>query len=168
MTGDEQDNADAAEVSKSRRKKHSHELQDLGSELVGLAPAQLDRLELPDEVRDAVDFARSIRHRTALKRQQKFIGGLLRRIDVEPIREGLAVLQNQSHLAVKQHHRIESWRDRLLSEGDQALGELLDEMPELDRQLIRQLVRNARAEAARDRPPRSARQLYRVLRESMD
>ncbi|MGE8281552.1 MAG: DUF615 domain-containing protein, partial [Stenotrophomonas sp.] len=48
-----------------------------------------------------------------------------------------------------------------------ALGELLDEYPQADRQGLRTLVRNALAEKAKNKPPRAYREIYQVLRELM-
>jgi ribosome-associated protein len=62
-------------------------------------------------------------------------------------------------------HRIEAWRERLLDDGDTALAQLLDEYPNADRQLLRQLVRNTLEERKRNKPPRAFRELYRELRE---
>ncbi|SOO30196.1 conserved hypothetical protein [Xanthomonas phaseoli pv. phaseoli] len=62
-------------------------------------------------------------------------------------------------------HRVERWRERLLAEGDVALSELLEAYPAADRQQLRQLVRNAIHERAKNKPPRAYRELFQVLRE---
>ena len=61
-------------------------------------------------------------------------------------------------------HRVESWRERLLEEGDAALGQLLDEHPHADRQHLRQLVRSTLEERKRNKPPRAFRELFRELK----
>ena len=66
--------------SKSELKRRSRELQDLGDELVGLPPAALDALPLPDEVREAVVAGRRVTSHGARLRQRLYIGKLLRRI----------------------------------------------------------------------------------------
>ncbi len=76
--------------SKSELKRQSRDLQDLGDELVALPPAELDALALPDDVRDAVIEGRRITAHGARVRQRLYIGKLLRRIDVEPVRVALA------------------------------------------------------------------------------
>jgi ribosome-associated protein len=63
-------------------------------------------------------------------------------------------------------HRIETWRMRLLDEGDEALGEFIVEHPSADRQRLRQLVRNALTERKADKPPHAYRELFRALREA--
>ncbi|HRN60176.1 MAG TPA: DUF615 domain-containing protein, partial [Chiayiivirga sp.] len=42
-----------------------------------------------------------------------------------------------------------------------------DQYPAADRQLVRQLVRNARLEREKQRPPRAFRELFRVLKTLM-
>lgn len=61
----------------------------------------------------------------------------------------------------------ERWRTRLLAEGDAALNELVAEVPGVDRQHLRQLLRQARAEPPTDRSKRAARELLRAIRASL-
>ena len=53
----------------------------------------------------------------------------------------------------------------MISNGNEALTALLDEQPQADRQLLRQLMRNAQKEAEAGKPPKSSRLLYRHLKE---
>jgi ribosome-associated protein len=53
----------------------------------------------------------------------------------------------------------------LIAEGDDALSELLEEFPAAERQHLRQLIRNAKREAERNKPPKSAREIFRYLRQ---
>ena len=62
-------------------------------------------------------------------------------------------------------HHIERWRDRLLEEGDTALELLLEEYPLADRQYLRQSIRNAKKEMQANKPPKTARGLFKYLRE---
>lgn len=155
-------------VSKSQRKRDAKALQELGEALVRLNAEQLQRLELPTELHEAVILAQGIRQHGGRKRQLQFIGKLLRSLDAEPIRAALATLQGQSRAAAARHHRIERWRDRLLEEGDGAVTELMQTLPGADPQHLRQLLRNARREAAAGQPPRAARTLFRYLRDLDD
>ena len=61
--------------------------------------------------------------------------------------------------------RLEALRERLLDEGDAALGEILAEFPAADRQRLRSLTRQAQSERASSKPPKASRQLFRYLRE---
>jgi ribosome-associated protein len=152
-------------VSKSQMKREMHALQALGEELVKLPNDQFDKMELPDDLRNAILEARRIHQRGAHKRQLQYIGRLMRDIDAEPIQEQLDTLRGHSQRAAQQLHHIERWRDRLLHEGDAALEELLQQYPDADRQNLRQLQRNAHKETLANKPPRAARALFRYLRE---
>ncbi len=88
----EDDNASEGELrpSKSARKRAAHAAQALGEELIGLKPAELDSLGLPDELHDAVVEAQRIRNsRGGLARQRQYIGKLMREIDLDPIEAAL-------------------------------------------------------------------------------
>lgn len=150
--------------SKSRRKRDAQRLQALGEELVGLSRAQLATLGLPDELFDAVTAAQAIVQHGGRRRQLQYIGKLMRRIDAEPIQTSLDALNATHRTDTAAFHRLEQWRDRLLQEGDDALGALRTACPEIEAQRIRTLVRTARRESAENRPPRAARELFRYLR----
>ena len=62
-------------------------------------------------------------------------------------------------------HRVEYWRDRLIADGDEALGEFVDAHPHADRQHLRQLARNAHVEKLKNKPPHAYRDLFRELRD---
>lgn len=158
-----------ARVSKSQRKRDSTACQVLAGELVQLPREQLNTLPLPEAVLAAIVHAQSITKHGARKRQLKFIGGLLRQLDTHPIRESLARIHRQTTRTTAQHHRTERWRDRLLQEDDTALQEWLNEYPAAadELQQIRQMIRAARREAAANKPPRAARNLFRFLRERL-
>ncbi|UCE88603.1 MAG: DUF615 domain-containing protein [Pseudomonadota bacterium] len=150
--------------SKSQRKRDAHQLQALGKQLVGLSRAQLTALELPGELFEAITAAQAIAQHGARRRQLQYIGKLMRRIDTTSIQASLDAL-NESHRAdTTAFHRVEQWRDRLLQEGDSALGTLRAACPDIDLQRIRTLVRTAQRETAENRAPRAARELFRYLR----
>lgn len=151
--------------SKSELKRQSRELQDLGDELVALPAAELEAIELPDDVRDAVMEGRRITAHGARVRQRLYIGKLLRRIDVAPIREALERRAEVDRQRVRREHAIEQWRERLLADEPAAWTELGSRIAASDLQQLRSLVRQARAERDATRPPAAARQLFRRLRE---
>jgi ribosome-associated protein len=71
------------EQSRSARKRESHELRDLGVELVALRPERLAALDLPSFLLDAVNDARRLRSFGAQRRQAQYIGKLMRQLDDE-------------------------------------------------------------------------------------
>jgi len=152
-------------VSKSQLKRESAALEDLGNELIAVSRERLNHFDLSAELLEAVRQAQVITSHGALRRQRKFIAKLLRDIDPEPIREKLARLKNLSAQAIHEQHQIERWRDRLLNGDDQEINGFLETYPQADRQKLRQLVRDAHKEKLADLPPRSARLLYKCIRE---
>ena len=114
MTDNDASDQDDQRLSKSERKRQMHALQEMGERLVGLPRADLDRIQIDDErLREAVEMARGIRARGGLKRQLQFIGKLMRSVDVAPIAEGLAMLDQQHSASTAEFHRVELARDRL-------------------------------------------------------
>jgi ribosome-associated protein len=152
-------------LSKTKRKQEMHELQALGTALVGLSDAHLERMALPEELAQAVLEARRIGSHEARRRQMQYIGRLMREIDPEPIRAQLAALEGGSAQARASHQRLEHWRARLM-EDDGALTEFARAHPVADLQQLRTLIRNARREQAESRPPRAYRELFRAIREA--
>jgi ribosome-associated protein len=151
-------------VSKSQRRREALELKSLASELIKLSAARLGRVPLDDSVRSAVMEARQIRSNVARKRQLQYVAKLLRRIDPEPIIQTLEKFDGEARQLTGRQHRSEAWRDFLLESGDDAVGVLMQQRNEVDTQAIRQLLRNAHKEASRNKPPASARALFRLLR----
>jgi len=96
-------------------------LQALGEKLVELGDDQLRSLDLDERLFTAVTDARSIRSRGALRRQKQLIGKLMRDVDPEPIRRALEALGAQGRQQKRIFREAESWRDRLVADGDEAL-----------------------------------------------
>src|SRR5512139_3727282 len=151
--------------SKSQRKRDSAALQDLGAELVNMPKSKLAAIPLDEDLREAIALAQSIKAHGGRKRQILYIGKLLRGIDATPIREAIAKLDQTDAASVAHLHRLERWRERLLTEGNVALTQLLGEFPAADSQHLRQLIRNAQQEHAAGKPPKSSRELFKYLRE---
>lgn len=153
-----------APLSKTRRKRIMEDLQALGGELVDLSAERLTRMDLPEDLRAAVDAARSmVRHDDARRRQMQFIGRLMRQVDAEPLRQALAAVRGESAAEVARQHRIEQLRADILAD-ENALHRMAQESPTLDLQRLRSLRRAALLEQAQGKPPRSFRALYRELR----
>ena len=154
---------DPSAISRTQRKRESLALQDLGKELTLLAPAQLARLELPEQLLEAVLEARGISKFGALRRQLRYIGRLMHDVDSTTIAAKLRALEAGSRAASAHLHRLERWRTRLMQE-DGALAELARSYPGCDETKLRTLVLGARREQAEGRPLHSFRALLRELR----
>lgn len=153
------------EKSKSQIKKELLELTALGEKLSKMNPQQWETLPVSKVFLHALKEVPKINHHTGLKRHIKYLGKLLRNEDVDAIEQQL-VLNNQQHtLEVQREKLCEHWRERLLQEGDKATFELLEVAPNLERQHLRQLVRNATKEQSLNKPPKYQRELFRYLRD---
>jgi ribosome-associated protein len=86
---------DDTKPSKSARKREHQARQKLGEELITLRDAELESLELDEDLLEAVMEARSIKARGALRRQKQYIGKIMRHIDPEPIRAALERLRRK-------------------------------------------------------------------------
>jgi ribosome-associated protein len=81
--------------SKTQLKRQMHELQHLGKRLVALPSTQLERIELPEALREQIELARRITAREALRRQLQYVGRLMREVDADAIRAALAAVSGR-------------------------------------------------------------------------
>ena len=156
----------AVRPNKTQIKKEIAVLLALGEEIASLPSTQISALALPEKLENAIREIIKMPHKAARKRQLKFIAQQFYKMDnLEPILEKVAKFKNKSSHAVREHHIVENWRDRLLGEHhDEALTDLLNEKPNADRQHLRQLVRNAQKEIAANKPQKSPKLLYRYVK----
>lgn len=160
----EQDAA-AQRPSKSSRKRAAHAAQELGVALAQLREAQLEALDLPEKLKEAIRALRTINSRVAGARQRQYIGKLMRDVDPEPIRAALEARRQVDAQETERFKRVESWRNRLVSEGAPALEELRNWRPQIDPEEWARRVRAAQAERARSGASGPAsRELFRALR----
>ena len=81
------------------------------------------------------------------------------------ITKALERVTGASRAETARQHRVERWRERLLEEGDEAIGELLGTYPAAETQALRGFLRGVRRERERNAPPRHYRELFRYLRQ---
>ncbi|GAB7563641.1 ribosome biogenesis factor YjgA [Methylobacillus methanolivorans] len=150
-------------ISKTKRKAEADAQQAIGVTLVGLPKDKLAKLELPETLLDAVNEAKRINSNGALRRQMQYLGRLMRDIDTAPIVDQLQRWEGSHNEENARFHRLEQWRSRLL-EDESALAEFINEHPNTEAQQIRNLIRNARREHAAGKPPKSSRELFKLIR----
>ena len=162
------------EPSKSARKREALRLQDVGRALTQLKAQDLATFDLPNSLTLAIEEYGRINSREGGRRQLQYIGRLMRKLDTAAIELQLQHLRGESNAARHALHTVELWRDRLLKDP-QALTLLLQEHPSIDRQKLRQLLKNATTTGSvlQNEPPnpaqkQSARALFRFLRDQLD
>lgn len=173
------DAAPAERPSKTALKKQMHELQALGEALLALPEARLDAIALPERLREALRMAQRTKSHEGKRRQLQYVGKLMRKAqeagEVEPIREAVAAFQLGHARDALALHEAERWRSELIA-GDAALERWLAAHPGSDAQRLRNLIRNARKDAAAlveapgaaARQGRAYRELFQLLRASLN
>lgn len=161
---EQSDDATTRPPSKSQRKRDSDALQDLGAALVALSKERLAKIEMSDTLRDAVREAQRLTKNEAKRRQQQYIGKLMRTEDPAPIQAALDAISGASNAENERMHHIERLRLKLLDDEAAALDEITATHPNADVQHLRQLRRNAVKEKEQNRPPRAFREIFQVLK----
>ena len=160
--------ADDEQPSRSARRREALDVLALAKQLVELPPSRIAKLELPDEVSAEIANVRKITSHIARKRQLSYLAKLMRRQDEAAFAPARASLANDREAGAREAaatHHLEALRERLLGEGDAALSELVAAHPDLDRQHLRALIRQARIERESNKPLHAYRELFRMLRE---
>ncbi len=156
-------------ISKTKLKQHMTELQDLGMELVKLSRSQLAKLQLSEELIDALQFAKTINSNSALRRHNQYIGKLMRKVDSVKVRENLSFVLGESVANTRILHASEKWRERLLANDDELAGFFADYPPD-DKHTIAelsQLVALVRKEILLKQNINS-RKLFKYIRELVE
>jgi ribosome-associated protein len=151
-------------ISKTQLKAEADAQQALGVRLSELPKDKLLKLDLPDTVLTAVLDTKKITANGAIRRHRQYLGRLMREIDNAPILEQLARWDGKHTAENAYFHGLERWRDRMIADSN-ALAEFIALYPQTDIQQLRTLVRNAQKELAADKPPKSSREIFKLLRE---
>jgi len=152
-------------LSKTQRKQAMEDLQTLGEELVALSADRIKKIDIPENLRDAVREAqRMTRLDEAKRRQIQYVGKLMRSVDPEPIRAALALVRGESAGETAKLHRLERLRTEFLAD-EKVLHEIATLYPSIDMQHLRSLRRSALKEQEQNKPPRSYRAIFQALKE---
>lgn len=156
--------------SKTALKAEDQARQDLGAALAELPAGRLATLEMSDDLRQAIRDYRSITAHGARKRQRKFLGRLLRNMDIEPFEREIENFAAGNKAQARALHQVERWREELIAD-DEALTRWMAEHPASDAQHLRSLVRAARKHdamaAPSDRHSKAWRELFKFIREHL-
>lgn len=154
--------------SRSEKRRNALDILKLAGQLVELPPSRIPKLNLPEDIVDEIGRTRKVTSHIARKRQLAFLAKQMRRHGDEAFVDARAALgedRDRQRQEAAHMHRLEAAREKLLEGGDSALGELFDRHPDLDRQHLRSLVRQAKAERDANKPLHAFREIYRILKE---
>ncbi|MDI9244922.1 ribosome biogenesis factor YjgA [Marinobacter sp. CHS3-4] len=155
--------------SKSQVKREMQALQDLGKRMLDLSNDQLATLPISETLKSAIEESRRIRQNEAKRRHLQYIGKVIRQEDdPEELARQIDAFDAGSEEHTRRHHLAERWRDRMIAEGDSAVGEFLEYCSSADVQHLRNLARNARRDVQKEKPTGQPRKLFRYLRECID
>jgi ribosome-associated protein len=127
-----------------------------------LSNDQLDQLDLPELMRDALDELSRVGKHEATRRHMQYIGKLMRDIDPVPIRAQLDRWEMGTRANKAAFKASERWRDRLIAEPE-ALALFIAEQPAIDREKLSELLARARSQAAKGEAPAASRQVFRLI-----
>ena len=151
-------------VSKSQKKRDAEYLRTIGIKLIELSKTKLDNLPLTEQLYKAIMDAKTIKAHGAKRRQAQLIGKLMRAADSEAILEAYNGLIDEESSVTANFHEVELWRDKLFKEGKDALTEFIDSYQPEDVQQLRQLIKKALDDQAKERNTGAATALFRYLR----
>lgn len=156
--------------SRTQQRRDALAVLTLAKQLIELPPSKLAKLELPDDVHREVDITRRMTSHVAKKRQLAYLAKIMRRFEETDFAKARAELgenrekQRQETAAM---HRLESSRDRLIDDTDDTeLAAVIARHPDIDRQHLRSLIRQARIEKTTpNKPPKAYREIFKILKE---
>lgn len=154
----------AERPNKTLIKRELQDLQDLIKRVIALPAVHFDEVPMSDDIREQFVLARRI-ERGALQRHIRYMSGRIHEEDIEAMTAKMDRQGLPQQIAVSRLHRIEGWRDKLIGGDNALLTELVETLPNCDVQYLRQLVRNANKETKANKPPKSARLLFKYLNE---
>jgi ribosome-associated protein len=159
---------DTRPPSRSAMKRASHELQELGKQLLAMPDSRLAGIDMPERLREALDMWKKTKSHEGKRRQLQFIGKVMRLVDAEPLREAVAIWQLGHARDALQLHQIERWRVELLSDDADAVTRWMADYPQTDVQQLRNIIRQARKDAAaapEQRSGKAFRELFQLLKD---
>ena len=152
--------------SKTEIKREMHQLQDFGQKLVEMSKHQRSRLPLSEDLKYAMIVADKIRNKNeALRRHIRHIAKILVETDLAPIHQAIDVMANKHQQETSKFTRLENLRDELIEQGSEAIEALLTEFEKMERQKLKQLVRNAAKEKKAEKSGKHYRNLFTYLKE---
>lgn len=170
MRGRDPETGEFLDESRSAKRREALDVLAMAGKLMDTSPAALALLPMPDELRELVIDSQRITSHIARKRQTQWLAKQMRREDdvvLDTLRAALEHTKEDARREAAALHRVEHWRLKIVDGGDAGLAEFIALYPMADRQQLRTLARNAKAERLANKPPHAFREIFRVLRDLM-
>lgn len=153
----------ARQIARAKQRKAGDRSTRLANALMKLSAPAVKKLDLEEDLREAIDRARSVTALIARRRAERTLAGDLRRFDLVELAAKLAKVHEASNLDTEILHLAEQWRTRLIEEGVAAAATF----PGGATDVLARLVDAAKRERTTGRPPGAARALFRHLVEEL-
>lgn len=121
-----------------------------------LPETTIEKLELDEDLREAVDRARAVSSPVARRRAERTLAGTLRGVDLADLHDRVTKVQETGSLEPQLFHLAERWRTRLIDEDAAAA-----EFPGGAAAPLLELIERARRERDTGKPPGASRALFR-------
>ena len=159
------DELDEELKSKSEVKREMIQLQIFGQKLIDLSKHQRSKIPFTEEIKDALILADKINNKhEALRRHVRHLARMLSETDLEPIKHALDVMANKHQQETAKFIKLEKMRDNTIDQGSDAIEALLNEYPSMERQKLRQIVRQAAKEKKVEKLGKYYKELFEYLK----
>lgn len=126
---------------------------------------RLKRMNLPADLKAALLESGAITSNVAARRHRQYIGVLMRNVAPEEIQEAMALSADNMTVESGADTEVLKWAGRLTENGPDAVSEFIQAHPGIDRQRLRQLIRNAAREKQGGTSGKSANALKRMIKD---
>jgi ribosome-associated protein len=154
-------------LSRTKKKQQAKQIEEIAAQLTNLTEKQFSQIDLPAEIAEEAEQARSTKGHSSQRRQLKHLAGLIRKSEdvLDSLVTQLADLDQVSRGEKKQFHQLEELRDRLCDANsfNAAFSDMLELIPGIDRKAISRLARSVQQHDDR----RAYREIFRRLRDEM-
>jgi ribosome-associated protein len=159
------DELDEELKSKSEVKREMIQLQIFGQKLIDLSKHQRSKIPFTADIKDALILADKINNKhEALRRHVRHLAKILSETDLEPIKHALDVMANKHQQETAKFIKLEKMRDNAIDQGSDFIEALLTEHESMERQKLRQLVRQASKEKKSEKPGKYYKELFEYLK----
>jgi ribosome-associated protein len=149
--------ASRRQIARRERRDAGDQSARLANRLMKLPDSTLGKLDLEEELRDAIMRARAVTSPSARRRAERTLAGDLRGVDLDALETSLANVQSTGAAESRLLQLAEHWRARFLEEGTTAAAAF----PGGAAEPLPALIQQARRERDTGKPPGAARKLFR-------
>ena len=150
--------------SKTALKNEAKDIHAFGKILVGLTDKQINQIELPENVHEAIKELKKLKKNSAQKRQSLYLAKLLRAIDLSEAQQFVDHLKFESQTEIKTFHKVEAWRNKLVTDISN-LTDFINLSPSIDIQKLRELILNSQREIKKGSSKKFQKELFQFIKE---